>query len=106
MSILRGDRCPGKRRPTIDYVPYSSIPKKKVADTEAALRMSEARMTLKDAVKALAPTISERHGDGIPLDQLYRTIARKLGASRDAVGKIYREIRDDTEKAPRRKRSA
>lgn len=79
-------------------MPYSRIPAQKIKDTEAKLRAAEARSTLRDAIKSLAPTIAERHEDGIPLEHLFKTVGKALDASPDAVGKWYRHLRSQDEK--------
>jgi hypothetical protein len=84
-------------------MPFSRIAKKKIEDTERKLRTVEARSTLREAVKTLAPTIEERHKDGIPLDHLFQTVARSLDASPDAVGKWYRHLKSEQADEPRRR---
>jgi hypothetical protein len=79
----------------------------KIQKAEDVLKAVEARLTLREAITSLEPTITKRHEmDGIPLDHLFKTVAKSLGASDESVSKWYYHLRSETPKKKDKRRTA
>lgn len=56
-------------------------------------------VTVRQAIRLMAPAIRKKTDGGYPRELLYRKVARKLGCSTESVARYYREVEQDEKRS-------